>query len=98
MPDVSQRAEEKERITFLDLLAMLFLMQPREAVGCLCCRSTLLLHGQLVVYQDSLGRSLQPVSPRCVLVPGAVPPQVRDMAPPFVHLQEVSASLFLQPV
>lgn len=65
-------------ISSLDLLAMLFLAQPRRLfVGFLCHKGALLSRDQLVVPQDPkifFRAALHPVSLQHVLVPEVIPP------------------------
>ena len=70
----------------------------QEAIGLLCHKDTLLAHVQLLCcYQDSSG-PLCLGSSQPVLVAGVTPPQVQDMAFPFVEMQEVPPAPFLQHV
>ncbi|GAB0193852.1 mitochondrial enolase superfamily member 1 [Grus japonensis] len=96
-------AEQMERITSLNLLAMLCLIQPRIPLDCrLCHRDTLLAHVQLAIHQDPQilcsKVAFQLVSHHHVLMPGVVPPQVQDFAFVLVELHEVPVGSFLQPL
>lgn len=81
-------AEEKAGITCLDWLVML--CSAPEAVGLLCCKGTLLAHGQLL--------------PQVILFPTActgawvIPDQEQDVMFPFVELHKVPLVPFPSPV
>ena len=86
-------AEQRGRISSLDLLATLLLVQPRTPLAFFAASaSTWCPPG------PSLQSCFPAAHPQLVLVPGAVPPQGQDFACPLVELQEVPVSPFLQPV
>lgn len=70
------------KTTSLDLLAVIFLIQPR-IVDFLCHKDELVARFLLAVHQEPkvLSRAaFQPVSPKYVLVPAVISPQVQDFA------------------
>lgn len=68
------RAEQRERITSLNLLAMLFLMQTRRLPGFFAARVHRWLTVSLVLFSARLLCSWS--APQPVLVRGVIPPQV----------------------
>lgn len=52
-------AEQRGRITFREMLAILFLMQPKTHLASFCHKGTLLAHVQRAVHEDPLGLFLQ---------------------------------------
>ena len=95
-------AEQRGRVTSLDLLVIFCLMQPRILLALLWGKGTLLPPVQPGVHQDPqvffCQAAFQPGGPQHILVHGFVPPQVQDCALLFVELDEVPVSPFLQPV
>ena len=76
-------------------------MQFRKWLALLAERCTLLTHVQLSAHQDSPGFFYRdpagnPSNPQCVLVPGAIPPWMQDLAVPHTELLEIRVSSFLQ--
>ena len=86
----------------LDLLAMLFLMQPKTLLAFFAARAHCWLMFNFWCPPGPQG----PFLPSCfpagcphhTLVHGVVLPQVQDLAFPLVELQEVPVSLFLPPL
>jgi len=86
------RAEQRGRITSLDLLVMLLLMQPRiwlafqaASAHCWLMLNLLSTDPQILL----LRASLKPFSGQPVSVLAIAPTQVQDLAPGFVELHEV---------
>jgi len=92
-------AEQRGRITSLDLLATLLLMQPRICFFFLGCECTLLGHVQLFIpqYPQVLGRAaLNPFIPQPVLISGIALIQVQDLALGLVEPHEVHTGPLLK--
>lgn len=73
---------------------------PQDAVGLLCCWSTLLAHGQFVHQHPQVllrKAAFQAVGPQHVLVHGVINPQGQDFAFPFAFCKVPVVSV-LQPV
>lgn len=82
-------AEQRRRITSLDLLVVLFLVHSRRLLATSATRRKLLAHVEfLSCYQDHSGL-FHLGSPHPILVAGVIPPQVQNMAFSFVEMQEV---------
>ncbi|KAK4830703.1 hypothetical protein QYF61_012872 [Mycteria americana] len=82
-------AEQRGRITSLNLLAILCLMQPRITLAFFATRDPQIRFCRA---------AFQLGGPQYILVPGVVPAQVQDFVLLLVELHEVPVGLFLLPV
>ncbi|PKU29465.1 glycoprotein xg [Limosa lapponica baueri] len=88
-------------MTSLDLLVMLFLMDPRMLLAFLATMAHFWLTGILLSTRTprSFPHSCSPAGqPQCVLVQGAIPPQVQHPTLAFVEFHQVPLCPALQPV
>ncbi|KAK4821667.1 hypothetical protein QYF61_027135 [Mycteria americana] len=94
------RVEQRDRITSLDLLAMLLLTQPRISLAFWAASAHCWLMSSFFIHQYPqvfLGRAaLNPLIPQPVLIPGVALTQVQDLALGPVEPHEVHMGPLLQ--